>query len=215
MTSVSCLTEIVDPLVLDASVIVNLNATGFADRILDAIPARVLIPGPVVKELKRGTLMGHNDATDLHILLEEGVAETMNFPPHAHTEFIALVSGSSATSLGDGEAATIVSAYATGAWAAIDERKARRICTERYRGIKVASTVDILAHPDVTTAMTEAELSGALLAALEVAHMHVQKEHMDWILQRIDPKRVGNCTSLPRTIRDAYRPQHDRIQRQR
>ena len=43
MTSVSCLEEIDDPLVLDASVVVNLNATGFADRVLDAVPVGVFL----------------------------------------------------------------------------------------------------------------------------------------------------------------------------
>ena len=73
MTRISCLEEIDDPLVLDASVVVNLNATGFADRVLDAIPSGVFIPDPVVRELQRGIKMGHKDATDLDALLAQGL----------------------------------------------------------------------------------------------------------------------------------------------
>ena len=202
MTSVSCLTEIGDPLVLDASVVVNLNATGFADHILGAVPTAVFVPVPVVRELKRGMIMGHSDATDLKVLLEEGLVESLHVPTSAQSEYVSMVSGSSASSLGDGEAATIASAFSMSGWAGLDERKARRICRERYRTVRVASTVDILAHPNVTLALSEDELSAALLAALEVAHMQVQKEHMSWVLSKIDPQRIAGCISLPRYIRD-------------
>lgn len=202
-TSVSCLAEIADPLVLDTSVVVNLNATGFADRILSAIPTKTFVPTPVLHELKRGIHMGYSDATDLRELLRQGLVETMNLPRHTESEYISLVSGSAASSLGDGEAATIVSARAHSAWAAIDERKARKICSEHYKELRIASTVDILAHPKVISAMTDFEFSTALLAALEVANMQVQKHHMDWVVAKIDPGRIGNCLSLPRVIREA------------
>lgn len=204
MISVSCLEEIDDPIVLDASVVVNLNATGFADRVLDAIPAGVFIPDPVVRELQRGTKMGYSDATDLDALLAQGLADTLKVPVSAQSEYISLVSGSSTSSLGDGEAATIASAFAMRAWAGIDERKARRICSDRYKEVKVASTVDILAHTDVVASLSEDEFSSALLAALEVANMQVQKQHMDWVVRRIDPQRVINCLSLPRAIRERF-----------
>lgn len=201
MTSVSCLEEIDDPLVLDASVVVNLNATGFADRVLDAIPAGVFIPDPVVRELQRGTKMGHSDATDLDALLAQGLADTITVPVSAQSDYIALVSGSATSSLGDGEAATIASAFAMRAWAGIDERKARRICSDRYKEVRVASTVDILAHPDVVGSLSDDEFSSALLAALEVANMQVQKQHMEWVVGRIDPDKIATCLSLPRAVR--------------
>lgn len=203
MSQVSCLKDIADPLVLDASVVVNLNATGFASRILHAIPAGIQIPDPVIKELKRGTLMGHSDATDLQALLDRGIVDALKVPEAAYPDYIALVSGSSVGSLGDGEAATIASAFANGAWAALDERKARRICAERYPSVKVASTVDILAHPSVTAALSKKELFAAILAALEVAHMQVQRHQMEWVINRIPSERIENCISLPSSVRKA------------
>lgn len=206
MSSISCLQGCQDPLVLDASVVVNLNATGFADRILGAMPQTVFIPDPVVRELKRGALKGHSDATDLQALLEQGLAKTLKVPPRAQSEYVSLVSGAATGSLGDGEAATIASAYAMNGWAGIDERKARRICSERYRELRVASTVDVLAHPAVMDELTEKEHSFGLLAALEVAHMQVQPHHMDWVVSRIDPDRIEHCLSLPRHVREAKYP---------
>lgn len=201
MTTISCLGEINAPLVLDASVVVNLNATGFADRVLDAIPAGVFIPDPVVRELQRGTKMGYSDATDLDMLLAQGLINTLKVPVSVQSEYISLVSGSSTSSLGDGEAATIASAFAMRAWAGIDERKARRICRESYKDVRVASTIDILAHPEVVRSLSDDEFSSALLAALEVANMQVQKHHMDWVVAHIDPNRLSGCLSLPRSVR--------------
>ena len=211
MTSISCLDGIAGPLVLDASVVVNLNATGFAARVMEAIPIGVFIPDPVIRELNRGIQMGHNDATDLQALLEKGLVEPLKVPKLAQAEYVALASGSSATSLGDGEAATIAAAFSMGAWAGLDERKARRICSERYRTVNVASTVDVLSHPDVMMALSEDEFSAALLAALKVAHMNVQREHMDWVLSRIDPQRVESCVSLPRSIREIVRTRPSKV----
>ena len=56
-------------LLLDASVIVNLNATGYAYRILSALPAEILIPRLVLIELRNGAAAGHTDAVDLQELL--------------------------------------------------------------------------------------------------------------------------------------------------
>ena len=203
MNSVSCLEEIDNPLVLDASVVVNLNATGFADRVLDAVPVEVFIPDPVVRELQRGIKMGHSDATDLNELLTKGVVNTLKVPMTVQAEYITLVSGSATSSLGDGEAATIASALATGAWASIDERKARKICATRYPSIKVASTVDILSHPNVVSSLTKTELSAAILAALEVAHMQVQKHQIDWVINQLPYDRIEKCVSLPISVRRA------------
>lgn len=204
MTTVSCLEEIDGPLILDASVIVNLNATGFADRVLAAVPAGVLVPYAVIKELKRGIKMGHSDATDLDELLAQGLIETVKVPLSTQSEYIALVSGSATSSLGDGEAATIATALAIGGWAGIDERKARSICRDRYNEVRVASTVDVLAHPHVVRAFSEDEFSAAILATLEVANMQIQKHHMNWIVAQIDPDRVQGCLSLPRSVRQAH-----------
>ena len=103
--------------------------------------------------------------------------------------------------MGDGEAATIACAHCTSSWAAIDERKARRICTERFPQITVASTVDILAHEAVMAAFSAQEMTSAVLAALEVAHMQVQAHQLDWIMSQVPAEKLIHCVSLPRSVR--------------
>jgi len=95
-----------------------------------------------------------------------------------------------------------VCAHTSIAWAAIDERKARRICSERYTEITVVSTVDILAHDSVVAAFTPSEFSNAIFAALEIAHMQVQADKMDWVIDQVVPEKLQNCVSLPRKIRE-------------
>ena len=188
-------------LLLDASVVVNLNATGYADRILDALPMSTLVPSAVIRELKRGAAAGHTDAVDLQRLLDAGLAKEFKLPTTAQSEFVSLVSGPTSQSLGDGEAATIASAHTTSAWAAIDERKANKICAERYPHISVVNTIDIISYERVTCTLSKKALSDAILAALEVARMQVQPHQMDWVIAQVAPEKLQFCTSLPHSVR--------------
>lgn len=189
-------------LVLDSSVIMNLNATGYADRILSSLPMGIYIPKPVIKELERGEASGYTDAFDFRTLEKQGVIAEIPMNPLSQSEFINLVSGTTTSSLGDGEAATIACAYSDSLWAAIDEKKARRICSERYPDIGLICTVDILAHKSVISNLSNAEHSDAILAALEVANMSVLPEHLGWVVEQVDPMRLANCKSLPKFARD-------------
>ena len=133
----SCLTDIELPLVVDASVIVNINATGQADRILGSISNDALVPSTVLKELERGELVGHGDAAALKSLIDANIVALLKIPSIAHGDYLNLTSGTSASSLGDGEAATIACASSLRHCAVIDEKKARRICAERYSHVFV------------------------------------------------------------------------------
>ena len=204
MATSSSLSDACEALLLDASVVVNLNATGYSAQILSALPFNVLVPRPVIRELRNGAAKGHADATDLDELLNQSIVSEAPVVGAAQGEFIALPSGFSVSSLGDGEAATIACAYSSGAWAAIDERKARRICADRYQTIQVVSTVDILAYDSVSETLTEDEMAKSVFAALEVANMHVHPEHLDWVTDWIDDHLLHRCLSLPRAIREKH-----------
>ncbi|MEM9704440.1 MAG: hypothetical protein AAF850_00030 [Pseudomonadota bacterium] len=202
MASISSLSDACEALLLDASVVVNLNATGYSAQILSALPFKVLVPRPVIRELRNGAANGHADATDLDALIGQSIVQEAPVVGAAQGEFIALTSGASVSSLGDGEAATIACAFSSGAWAAIDERKARRICAERYQTVKVVSTVDILAYDSVGEVLTEDEMAKSVFAALEVANMHVHAQHLDWVVSWIDDVQLERCRSLPRSVRE-------------
>ena len=202
MSSISCLVENGQPIALDSSVIVNLNATGFADRIIGALVGDVVVVSHVFRELERGEQNGYSDAAGLRALVADGSVLRMPLPSDANRTFLELVAGSAADTLGDGEAATIAYASVSGAWVAIDERKARKICATRFNDVRVVSTVDILAYPSVVKTFTTKELSDAIFNALEVARMQVQPHHFNWIVRQVGAERLPRCNSLPRKIRE-------------
>ena len=57
-------------LVVDTSVVINLNATGCAKEILDALPQRVAVVDVVVGELEYGRSKGRSDA---EMLADDGL----------------------------------------------------------------------------------------------------------------------------------------------
>ncbi|WP_299783115.1 hypothetical protein [uncultured Roseobacter sp.] len=191
-----------EPLVIEASSFVNLSASGFADRILEAVPMEVLMPSPVVRELKQSIKLGYNDALALLPLLEHEVVASIDVPNQAQANYFQLVSGSSLTSVGDGEAATLAISETLKCWAVIDERKTQLIGASRFPNLKFASTVDLISHSSAVGALSDRELTSALLAALEVAHMHVEDRHLAWVAQTLGLDLLASRTTLPSSFRE-------------
>ena len=203
MDPISCLGDDLDPIVLDASVCVNLIASGQAERIIQSIPRDFIVTQPVVRELEDGVSAGHSHTTSLAALTNAGLVEQRALSDSASSAYVSLVSGRTIDTLDDGEAATIAYAEAAGAWAAIDERKARRICSERFKSVRRASTVEILADVHVVDSLTATELSEAVFLALSEARMRVLPDHRDWVIRCVGTERAKLCPSLPASVRSA------------
>lgn len=88
-----------------------------------------------------------------------------------------------------------------GAVAIIDERKANRICSERFPALGVISTVDLFAQPAVLEALGRDKLAQAILNALQLARMRVLAHRVDWVVQLIGLRQAALCPSLPRAVR--------------
>ena len=110
----------------------------------------------VPAELELGRIRGRRDADLLKDLITAGLIETVKLAGCAAGHFEQLVAGTATMTLDDGEAATIAYAVAHGGTAIIDERKANRICAERFPTLQVACTTDIFMHPDVMGAIARA-----------------------------------------------------------
>lgn len=180
---------------------INLNATGFAEATLDALPNRVAVVQEVALELERGRRRGRNDAGALGDLVAGGRVEMVRLGDLGMDRFTALVAGPAAETLDDGEAATIAYALEHGGAALIDERKATRICAERFDTLAVGCTVDILVHDDVGAALGQEQLAGAVFNALYHGRMDVPSRYVDWVVDLIGPERAAQCVSLPRSAR--------------
>ncbi|MDO9001886.1 MAG: hypothetical protein Q7V20_00385 [Aquabacterium sp.] len=198
MTFSSCLTEQSTTLVLDSSIIINLLATGHAEAILQELPGLTCVTETVVGEIKGGAENGHGESTKLLELIDRRKLNVVELDEEALERFIAIVSGSTSDSLGDGEAATLAFANRNGLVAAIDEKKARRMAGERFGSLTIATTVDILAYAPVVQMLGEERLSKTVLDALRLARMQVWEPHFDWVVEQIGLANVPLCPSLRR-----------------
>ena len=203
MARQSCLCDRTVPVIADTSVVINLNATQCAETILDALPNPFLVVSEVVLELESGLQTGRNDAAALEAWHASRRVQIVRLGDAGIQHFFHLVSGSAAQTLDDGEAATIAHALEMEppAIPLIDERKANRICADRFAHLITGSTVDLLAQDDVQTALGSARLADAVFNALRVGRMRVLPHHLDWVVNWIGLERAKQCESLPRSVR--------------
>ena len=205
MQSLSCLTDPSGLLVADTSIIINLNASRSAEAILDALPNRVLVVEEVAHELERGRQFGWTNADALLALIKSQRIATVKLGEIGQRYFEKLVAGPASQTLDDGEAATIAYALETGATPLIDERKAHRICAERFPVMAVGCTGDLLAHDDVQQVLGRENLAEAVYNALQDGRMRVMSDCLAWTVELIGPDRAANCPSLPRSVRSRHR----------
>jgi predicted nucleic acid-binding protein len=210
MTFSSCLTDEDCQLVLDSSVVINLLATGRASAILKALAVPIIVTDYVVGEIEKGTTNGGPESRLLNELIADNFVRMAQLNEVGLRTFYGLVSGTVSESLGDGEAATLAFAHGSDSSAIIDEKKATRIAGERFGPLRLATTIDLLAHPNVQSALGQTALADAALQALRLARMQVRENQFEWIVALIGDEKVASCTSLRRLARQ----HHDRSQKE-
>ena len=196
----SCLDERPAPVVADTSVVINLNASGCAGAILKALPHPCVAVEEVYLELQAGRQTGRRDADALAALIEQHLVEHVQLGDVGRSCFESLVSGPAAETLDDGEAATIACAIERSAIALIDDRKAIRICAERFPNLAVGCTVDMLAQRHVQAALGR-RLPEAVFNALDRGRMRVPERYGLWVVDLIGKERAAGCRSLPKRFR--------------
>lgn len=201
-----CLFDPSSPLVIDASVVINLNATGCAAQILTATPNQIVVTDMVADELEAGRAKGRTDAERLAILVGSSQIERVALSPAAEGHFLDLVVGRGIATLDDGEAATIAWAVSHNGIPVIDDKKAVAICRQRFPSVALASTADVLAQESVRDELGDTQLAEAIYLALNVARMRVPDERLAWVVAAIGQGRAANCNSLPERVRNGLLP---------
>jgi predicted nucleic acid-binding protein len=201
MGSLTCLTDPAALIVVDASTVINLNATGCAREIIRAIPNELVVVEVIPAELDAGRRRGRQDADLLNELVAAGLVGIVKLEDLASAHFEKLVVGPAAMTLDDGEAATIAYAIACEGVAVIDERKATRICARLFPQLRIGCTVDILAHSEVQRGLGKEALVDAVFKALHQGRMRVFPHHVEWVVGLIGTDRAAVCTSLPNSVR--------------
>jgi predicted nucleic acid-binding protein len=197
----SCLIDPTAPVVIDASTVINLNATAYAPRILKAIPNPFFITDVVQGELLEDKRNARNDGQLVAELVAAGLISIAKLDDLTESHFEELVIGQGDATLDDGEAATIAYGVEKGAVTLIDERKATRICAERYPRLTVGNSFDVLAHSAVLAALGDGATADAVFNALRFARMRVPPSALKWVIELIGAERAAMCESLPRVFR--------------
>jgi predicted nucleic acid-binding protein len=200
----SCLLNPNAILIADASAVINLNATGCAEKILRALPQQVVVVDVVMGELEGGRDKARKDADLTRTMIESGLITRVELGPTGLTDFEELVIGSTVDTLDDGEAATLAYALEVGGTPIIDERKANRICAARFKELQTAASLDLFAHEAVEKALGRPALAEAVFLALRDARMRVFPAHIDWVVALIGKDRALQCPSLPRSLRTVW-----------
>lgn len=201
MGSLSSLADAQALLIADASTIISVNATGCAKRVIKALPNRVAVVDIVSGELEEGRQRKRQDADLLKRLVDAGHVEIVQLDAKGEECFEQLVVGAAQMTLDDGEAGTIAYAVATNGIALIDEKKANRICGQRFPELRLACTVDIFMHPDVQNELGKDALADTVFNALCHGRMRVFPHHVNWVIALIGTDRARLCSSLPGSVR--------------
>jgi predicted nucleic acid-binding protein len=188
-------------LVIDTSVVINLIATGCGNEILRALRSPVLVVDVVAYELEGGRLKGRRDADRLVKLVDAGLIAIAALGDPGLLHFEDLVVGAGPETLDDGEAATIAYALETGARAFVDERKAIRLCGQRFPQLSLGCSMDLFAHQGVQSGLGVPKLADAVHCALRDARMRVLPQHTEWVVKLIGDARAAECPCLPEQIR--------------
>ena len=112
-----------------------------------------------------------------------------------------LVSGPAKDTLDDGEAATMAIAFELNATPPLDERKAARICAEKFAELVVGCSIDIFAHEEIENHLGRGKLVDAAFNALKYGRMRVPPHFIHWVVNLIGQERAKECKSLPKSVR--------------
>jgi predicted nucleic acid-binding protein len=185
----------------DTSTLINLDASGYAAEIIQAIPNKIALAKHVRAELEEGRAKGKMIRASILKIVESGEIETLEMGEAAAKIFEELVVGEAVSTLDDGEAATIALAAEHKGTALIDERKATRICGERYPALPVACTLDLFAHPEPHKLLGQAKMVEALENALRIGRMNVPQRYIGWVLNVVGVEKATTLNSLPKSAR--------------
>lgn len=176
---------------LDASVFINLIATDCVADILGALPWPVQMEERALAEAFRDPRNGGSTEPVLRELGEAGLLSRVCLSGSSLDIFAQLTGAPAPDDLGDGEAATIALAHATGDIVATDDGKATRICRETMPTIKVCTTIDMFRYRGVGRVLGAERLQQVVTAALSIARMRVPVAHRPWVAELL-----GDCAAI-------------------
>lgn len=176
------------PLVIDTSVVVNLNACSFGVQILEAIPNRVIVAHIAAEELRAET----SDQIFLENVVRSQLVELSHLTDDELKIYEKLVG-----KLGDGESATIAIAVTRKIFPFIDDRKGRERACELQSALEPGWSLDLLRHPEVLVQLGSPSDVDAVYLALFGGRMRIPDPRTEEVIRLIGEDRARQCISLP------------------
>lgn len=177
-------------LALDASVIINVLGSGFAEPILEALSTRLVIADVTSREIIRNPLDATDRTDPIGALVSRGILERIAIDGDLSLTFIDLVGAAPPEGLGDGESGAIALAAHFDLVVALDDAKARRICRTRFPKVDIVATVELLTHSNVAVALGSS-LADAVHGAMNDARMRVLPEHRNVVSGILGPRAAA------------------------
>ncbi|OQW90796.1 MAG: hypothetical protein BWK78_06175 [Thiotrichaceae bacterium IS1] len=182
-------------LVIDTSVLINLIASDDITKILTGLSSEILITESVSRELKKHPKDGRECGPLLSSLIERGLLKPVKLLPNALELYLDLT-----FELGDGEASVIAYTVTQNQCAVvIDERKARRICQERFQLSPILCTMDLFQEYFFRMKPNEQKFRQLLFNAVKIGRMRILiEEHEIWVQEILGTNLIQQCPSLKR-----------------
>lgn len=182
-------------LVLDTSVLINLHACTYGEKILSVIPNGIIVPQVVADELEHETSHKNGENNFLHKLVVDGKVTLSNMTDEEYEVFHQLIANP--PSIDDGEAATVAIASKRNLFPVIDEKRGRTRACDIMQSLVPAWSLDLLCHPLVTATLGDKDAVEALHLALRNGRMRVPSESVECVIAVIGMERAIECICLP------------------
>jgi predicted nucleic acid-binding protein len=184
-------------LVLDTSVILNLLGSGRPHFLLSYFPLRALAPLSVIQEVTREPDVPVDKDASFLDLIDRGLIAVLDPNNQADELALSLAGGPSPDDLDDGESYAIAYAVTLQSALAIDERKGRRIISQKWPGLSCMFTLEVIEKAIAAAAtLTDGERSAIIFSALRHSRMRVPANRRADIIQLIGKDLARTCTSL-------------------
>lgn len=184
-------------LVIDTSVLINLQGCEFGREIIDAIGNPFVITWNAVAEFlnqegekQRKSLEFLDDLNEMNLL-------EIVYLTQEEDEFYRRFTCAE-VNLDDGEAATIGVAISREFLPVIDERAGREYAVSLFPFNKIPHSMDIFFHRTVKSHFDEETFRSIIFNALYFGKMNISLEHREYVVELIGRDRAKECTCLPK-----------------
>ena len=196
MTFSSSLLDDSTTLVIDTSVIINLQASKIGEEILRVIDNPFVATMEVADEIKKNSKNLYQETvTFLDSIIGSKLLRIITLTLSEKDIFREVMNTNK--QLDDGEAATITLAKNRDFTPIIDEKVGRYVALKELPKQTVGASLDLLFHSKVQSHFDKKTLKLAVHKALRDARMQIGRDQRDFVVKLIGKRRAKQCRCLP------------------